>query len=458
MSRRSAKYDLTQGGILNKLLLVALPVMGTQLMQMSYNLTDMFWLGRVGSGAVAASGTAGMFLWLSGAFMMIGRMGAEIGVSQSLGRDDLHHAKRYAQNALCLAALLGIAYALFLLVLGRPLIGFFNIQEPHVALQARRYLLIVSAGIPCSFLTSSLTGSFTASGNSRTPFLVNAAGLVCNMILDPLMIFGVNLGIAGAAIATVLSQCVSCLLMLAAMKKDKNRPFERFAFFKRPALRYIRPILKWSVPICIENMMFTLLSMVTSRFVAGFGTNAMAVSRVGSQIESLTWLIGGGYGSALTAFTGQNFGAGKWERIHRGFSLSTAAMFVWGLAVTALVFFFGGFLFSIFLPDPDIVAMGATYLRILAICQIPQCFEAVAGSSFKGIGRTLPPSVVSVGANLFRVVLTYALSRTSMGLVGIWWGISLSACLRGLWGFVWYLLYARRLPKQDIQPGYGLMF
>lgn len=458
MSQRSAKYDLTQGGILNKLLLVALPVMGTQLMQMSYNLTDMFWLGRVGSDAVAASGTAGMFLWLASAFMMIGRMGAEIGVSQSLGQNRPHHAKRYAQNALSLSMLLGVVYGLVLLALSRPLIGFFNIQEAHVSLQARQYLMIISAGIPFSFVASSLTGSFNASGNSRTPFLANAVGLVCNMVLDPLMIFGMNLGIAGAAIATVLSQCVSCLLMLAAMKKDKNRPFERFAFFKKPSLIYIRPILKWSIPICVENMMFTLLSMVTSRFVAGFGTNAMAVSRVGSQIESLTWLIGGGYGSALTAFTGQNYGAGKWTRIHRGFSLSTAAMFVWGVAVTALVFFFGGFLFSIFLPDPDIVAMGATYLRILAICQIPQCFEAVAGSSFKGIGRTMPPSVVSICSNIFRVALTYALSLTPLGLGGIWWGIAISASVRGMWGFAWYLLYARRLPRQDVPAGYGLVF
>ena len=449
MSMRPDKYDLTQGSILSKLLQVAVPIMGSQLLQMSYNLADMFWLGRVGSDAVAASGTGGMFLWLSVAFMMVGRMGAEIGVSQGLGRGDMHGAKRYAQNSLFLSILLGVLFGVFIIVLRTPLVGFFAIQEAHVAQQATEYLGIVGIGIPFTFITSALIGCFNASGNSRTPFLINAVGLVLNMILDPLMIFTMDMGIAGAAWATIIAQIISCILLIIAMLRGKNRPFERFAFFIRPKMLYIRQILTWSVPIGLENMLFTLMSMVTSRFVAGFGTNAMAVSRVGSQIESLSWLIGGGYGSALTAFMGQNYGAGKWTRIHEGFRLSTITMLVYGLFITAVIFFGGGLLFSIFLPDPQIIEMGAVYLRILAICQIPQCFESIAGSTFKGIGRTVPPSVVSITSNVLRVFLAYLLSRTSLGLHGIWWGIALTAVLRGMWGFVWYLISSRAMPKVD---------
>lgn len=449
MSQQSEKYDLTQGSILGKLVLVALPIMGSQLLQMSYNLTDMFWLGRLGSDAVAASGTAGLFLWLSMAFMMIGRMGAEIGVSQGMGRGDVHGAKRYAQNAIFLAILLGTVYGLFLIIFCRPLVGFFNIQDPNVAQQAMDYLTIVAIDMPLNFVLGALVGSFNASGNSRTPFLVNAAGLVLNMVLDPLMIFGLGMGIRGAAIATVLAQVVSCLLIMLAMKKDKNRPFASFRFFIRPKMLYIRQILTWSVPIGLESGLFTLMSMIVSRFVAGFGTEAMAVSRVGSQIESLTWLVGGGYGSALTAYVGQNYGAGKWTRIRRGFTISYQVMFAYGAAVTALIFFGGGFLFSIFMPDPAVIEMGRTYLRILAICQIPQCFENVASATFKGIGRTLPPSVVSVTSNAIRVVLAYFLGQTALGLYGIWLAMALTAAMRGVWGFIWYLLAARHLPRED---------
>lgn len=449
MSGRGEKYDLTQGDILKKLLLVAVPIMGTQLLQMSYNLADMFWLGRVGADAVAASGTAGMYMWLSAAFLMIGRMGAEIGVSQSFGRDDRDGAKHYAQNALFLAVVLGVTFGLVLVLFRRPLVGFFAIQEAHVARYAEDYLMLVAVAMPANFVASALIGCFNASGNARTPFLVTAIGLVLNMILDPLLIFGFGWGIAGAAIATSLSQFASCAVMIIAIKRAKNRPFERFQLFARPILAFIRRILGWSVPICAESMFFTFMAMITSRLVASFGTDAMAVSRVGSQIESLTWLLAGGYGSALTAFMGQNYGASKWRRIRRGFDISLRVMIVYGVLVTAVIYFFGGALFGIFLPDARIMAMGAEYLRIIAIAQVPQCLEAVAGSTFKGIGRTLPPSVVSMVSNILRVLMAYLFARTSMGLSGVWLGIALAAVLRGLWGLCWFLLSARKLPRED---------
>lgn len=452
MNRKPQQYDLTRGSILQKLLLIALPIMGSQLMQMSYNLTDMFWLGRWGNGsdAVAASGTAGMYLWLAQALVVIGRTGTEIGVSQGLGRQDERNAKKFAQNSLFLSALLGVTYALCMILFRVPLVGFFNIQEIHVAHYTQDYLLLVGLSLPFTFLSSALTGCFNASGNSRTPFLVTTLGLVLNMVLDPLMIFIMNWGIHGAAVATALSQSLVCLLMVIKIKTDKNRPFQQLRLFIKPRYIYVRQILQWGIPIGLEGMFFTLMSMVTSRLVAGFGITAMAVSRVGTQIESLTWLIGGGYGSALTAFVGQNYGGGKWIRIHRGFTLSVGAMSLWGLLVTALIYFGGGLLFSVFLPDAAAIEMGAVYLRILAVCQLPQCLEAVAASTFKGTGRTLPPSVISIASNLLRVALAYWFAGTSLGLVGIWWAIALSASFRGIGGFVWWLLTSKQLPKTDV--------
>ncbi len=449
--RAESRYDLTTGNIFKKLLLVAVPIMGTQLMQMSYNLTDMFWLGRFGNGtdAVASSGTAGMFMWLSMAFLMIGRMGAEIGVAQSRGRGDTDSAVRFAQNAIFLAALLGTLYGLALIVFRMPLVGFFNIQEAHVAKDTRDYLAIVAIAMPLNFVSSAIVGTFNASGNSRTPFIVNAIGLVANMILDPLFIFGFNLGIRGAAIATLLAQVVSFTVMLLAMLLTKNRPFVQFRFFVRPSGAHINRILKWSVPIGLESMLFTGMSMVTARFVASFGAAATATSKVGSQIESLSWLIGGGYSSALTAFIGQNFGAKKWRRFREGYRLSAGVMFVWGVVITAVIFFCAAFLFSIFLPDPEILPMGISYLHILALCQLPQCFEAVSGSAFKGSGRTIPPTVVSIASNVLRVALAYFLSKTALGLSGIWVAISLTAALRGTCSFIWGCLYVRKLPRDD---------
>ncbi len=449
--RREVKkeYDLTKGGILSRLLLVAVPIMGTQLMQMTYNLTDMFWLGKVGADAVAASGTAGMFMWLSAGLMLIGRMGAEIGVSQSFGRGDEAAARNFSRNAVLMAAALGFLCAVIFIAFRGPLVGFFNIREANVAQDVRQYLMVVSLALPCTFITGALTGTFNGAGNSRMPFIANALGLVCNMILDPVFIFVFDMGVAGAAWATIIAQFVVCALIAIAVYKGKSRPFAAYSVFGKPDMDAVRQMLRWSVPIGLESMLFTLLSMIISRFVSAFGASAIAINRVGSQIESLSWLIGGGYGSALTAFVGQNFGAKRFDRINKGFRISVGVMAAWGMAVTALLIFGGKFLFEVFLPDPKLTQMGAEYLLILAICQLPMCMEAISSGAFKGTGRTMAPSVISITSNALRVPLAYALSLTELGLNGIWLGVSLGAVLRGAWSFIWYIVSARRV---DAKP------
>jgi putative MATE family efflux protein len=451
LMKNSRKYDLTEGGILQKLLLVALPIMGTQVIQMAYNLTDMFWLGRVGSGAVAASGSVGMFMWLSMAFMVFGSKGAEIGVSQSRGRNDQEAARQFGQTAVTLGLVLGVFYGGTLVIFRRQMIGFYDIPDAAVVESAVSYLTVIGMGIPFSFVSAAVTGIFNGSGNSRLPFAVNGVGLVINMILDPLMILRWGMGIRGAAIATVTAQIAACLLMMVALLHSRARPFMQFRIFARPQKFYLGQIVRWVAPIAIESFLFTFMTMTISRFVASYGSGAMAAQRVGSQIESMSWLIGGGYSAALTAYVGQNYGAGKWRRIHKGFLISTAVMAVWGLVVTAVLFFGARPLFGIFIRnEPEVMAMGVQYIRILAACQLAACLEGIASGAFRGLGRTAPPSVVSITCNLLRVVAAYVLSvHTPLGLNGIWWALSMGAGVRGLWMFLWYKASMPCAPRED---------
>lgn len=445
------KYDLTQGGILRKLLLVAVPIMGTQLMQMAYNLTDMFWLGKLSTEAVAASGSAGMFMWLSMAFLYIGRMGSEIGVSQNLGRNDAESAKGFSHNALFLAVCLGLAYGAMAFFFSDGLISLFNIQEAEVAADAAAYLSIVGIGFPMSFISAAIVGSFNGAGNSRFCFFANAAGLVINMILDPILIFTFGQGIFGAAAASVIAQTVVMIILLIAVKRHKDRPFAEYKFFIKPSLVKIKQILRWSLPIACESLLFTALAMITTRFVTPFGADALATQKVGSQVESLSWLIGGGFGSAITAFTGQNFGAGKWRRIRQGFRLSVISMLIYGVAISLVLFFGGKFLFSIFIQGDELLAMGDSFLKILSICQIAACLEAVSAGIFRGSGRSLPPSLTSISANIIRVPIAYFMSRTALGLDGVWWGITIGGLLRGISIFVWLVADFRKQPHVDAE-------
>ena len=433
------KYILTQGGIFKKLLLVAVPIMGSQLMQMIYNLTDIFWLGRVGSGAVAAAGSAGMYLWLYWGFILIGKMGAEIGVSQQLGRGDKKSALAFSQNSSFIALTLGTLFALVFIFFSRPLIGFFNFREKEVADEAARYLFIVGFPTPLVFVANVAIGTFNASGNSKTPFLMNCLGLIANMILDPVFIFVLKMGVSGAAIATAISEFISYTAIIIAICVSKHRPFARYTLRFRPAPEKIKRILKWSVPVGLESILFCFLAMVTTRIETFFGADAIAVSKIGAQIESLSWLIGGGFGTALTAFVGQNYGAGKWERIQRGTKIGAGAMAVWGTFITLLFIVRGDSIFSLFLRDPLLIGLGKRYLFILAFSQLSMNLETVAAAAFRGTGRTIPPSMVSIICNILRPPSAYILSRTTLGLYGIWTAITLTTVIRGLWICLWYV-------------------
>ena len=431
--------DLTAGGIFHRLTFVALPIIGTQLIQMLYNLTDMFWLGRLSSSDVAASGTAGMYLWLGMALLLFGRMGAEIGVSQNKGGGDMEAAKAFARNAIILSLILGIIYGFALVFYSKLLMSVFNIREYYVAEASADYLRIVGLAIPVVYMSASITGIFNGAGNSRVPFYAHASGLIINMILDPLMIFTFDLGISGAAAATVIAQWIVFGLLLWAVKRRKDRPFEQIKFFSAPDREKIIQIIKWALPISLESGFFCILTMIVGRLIASFGSEALAVQRVATQIEALSWLVGSGFGSAVTAYMGQNYGARKWDRISVGFRVSSAVMIAWGSVITLLLFFSGYALFSLFLPETELRNMGATYLKILAFCQLPSCLEAVGAGFFRGIGRTIPPSSISIGSNILRVPVSFWFATTSLGLYGVWGTLVATAMLRGIVIYGWAL-------------------
>jgi putative MATE family efflux protein len=344
----------------------------------------------------------------------------------------------FSQNAMLIAVTLGSLFGFAMVFFNRQLAELFNFQESHVAAATREYLFITGLPCPLIFVTAVAIGTFNASGNSRTPFVMTGIGLVVNVVLDPVFILILGMGVRGAAIATVIAQIISSASLFIAFFVSKHRPFQKFSFIFRPEMKKIATLFKWAVPIGLESILFCFLSMVCARMEAAFGAGAVAVAKIGSQIESLSWLIGGGFGSALVAFIGQNFGAEKQERIARGVKISFAAMTLWGCCVTVFLFTLGPACFRLLLPVPELFPLGRTYLFILAFCQLPMNLEAVAAGAFQGTGRTIPPSLVSIVSNIAKPILAWLLSGTSLGINGIWIGVSVSAFIRGIWVCLWY--------------------
>ncbi len=447
--RETKIIHLTEGGIFQALIRLALPIIGTSFVQMAYSLTDMIWVGRVGSGAVAAVGAAGFFTWLANAIILVPKIGAEVGVAQSIGGNELQEAKRYIRHSFQMIVVLSIIYASGLIIFRRPLISFYRLGETIEA-ASRTYLLIVSLGMLFFTTNPIFTAILNGAGDSTTPFRINTVGLILNIILDPILIFGLGpiprMETTGAAIATVIAQAVvTGLFILDARKRPEL--FSGLRFTARPEMFHLKRITKLGLPVAVQSGLFTFIAMLIARIVARWGPLPIAVQQVGSQIESISWLTAGGFQSAMSAFMGQNFGANKWDRVYRGYFIGLAIAAMIGVVATAVLVFGAGPLFALFIPETEAVAQGVVYLRILSVSQLWMAIEIETAGAFIGQGRTGPPAVVGVFFNVLRIPGALVLSRTSLGLSGVWWAISISSVLKGLVLAAWYLRSLGTEPK-----------
>nr|WP_300001856.1 MATE family efflux transporter [Tissierella sp.] len=443
--------NLTQGNITKALIKLALPIMGTSFIQMAYTLTDIMWLGRLSTGAVAAAGTAGFFTWFAAGLILISQVGIGTTVAQAYGRGELDEAKKYISNGLQLDFFIGIFYSMILYVFREPLIGFFNIDDLEVHMMAVLYIRIISMGIIFYFLNPIFSTVLNSTGNSFMPFRINAMGLIFNIILDPLLIFGLGpipgLGIKGAAIATISSQFIVCMIFIIAGKKT-NSIYAHVKIFKKPDLPYIKRISSLGFPAFLQTSVHSIIGMVLTRIVAGFGSTAIAVQAIGTQIESLTWMTAEGFSAAMSAFVGQNFGAGKLGRIKKGYRKGMQIVGSIGLFTTMLFVLFPGRIFSIFVPN-DALALkeGIKYLRIMGISQFLMSIEIGTAGAFNGLGKPLPHSIIGIVFNILRIPMAIILSTyTVLGLEGVWWSISISSMMKGL---ILALMFTRLL-KTDI--------
>ena len=436
------KYvNLLDGAILPALSSLALPIMATSLIQMAYNLTDMLWIGRIGANAVASVGAAGMFMWLSNGLVTLAKMGAQVKVAHSLGAQDQNKAACYAQSAIQMGIVFALAFGFVTVVFSRQMIGFFKLNSAQVAGDAQSYLIITCGLVIFSFLNQIFTGILTAMGNSKTSFIVTALGLLMNILLDPIFIFGFGgipaMGVRGAAIATVMAQMIVCLLFLMAIRKD-TLIFLQVHILSHIHKEEMKEIFRIGLPIGLQSMLFSSISMVIARFIAGWGDAAVAVQKVGSQIESISWMSAEGYAAALNSFVAQNHGAHNAQRIRKGYRLSMRLMISWGILCNLILLLFPQFIFQIFINEPKVIWMGVDYLRILGFSQLFMCMEITTAGAFNGLGRTLPPSIISVPWTAARIPLAMLLGN-GLGLNGVWWAITISSIFKGVLLFGWFL-------------------
>lgn len=434
--------DMLNGDIRKVLVALALPIIASNFVQTAFGLIDMIWVGRLGANAVSAVGTAAFYLNLATGVSTLIVIGTGVRVAQSLGADKHSDAKVYTKNGLILAVLFSLVFSVLIFVFAVPLIDFFKMNNPEVELMAISYLRHALFGIPFLFLSTVITSVLTSYGNTKLTFKANTAGLLLNIVLDPIMIFGwfgfPAMGVIGAAWATTISRGLT-FLILAVSANDEIK--ESLSSVFNPSK--VKDVIKISWPATAQTLIFTFISMIIAKLVIEFGTDAIATQKIGIQIESITWVTIGGLQGAISAFVGQNIGAGKPERIEEGYNLSLKLVTVFGLVVTSIFLIFPKPIFSIFISDPEVIDMGVGYMVAIAFSQVFMCFEMLSVGAFNGLGKTYAPPIVSIVFSSLRIPLAMLLTPY-LGLSGIWWSISISSMFKGVIMVVWYKIEIRK--------------
>ena len=428
--------NLTKGPILKTLTKLAIPIMASSFLGTLYNITDMAWIGLLGSKAVAGVGVGGMFTWLSQGLAAMARMGGQVQVAQCIGRGERDRAHGFAQAAVQLATLMGMAYAVISLVFTRQMVAFFQLTDPEAQTAALSYTKIACGLIVFSFLTLTMTGLYTAQGDSKTPFLANLIGLVTNMILDPVLILGPGpfpkLGVVGAAIATVTAQAiVMTMMILGVIIQKKENVLKGIRLTAKIPKEYLGGLCRIGIPTAIQGMAYCAISMVLTRMVSAYGAEAVATQRVGGQIESISWNTADGFAAALNAFIAQNYGAGKMDRVRKGYRASLWTVGIWGLLISFVFICFPQAIADIFFHEPKAVATAVGYLVIIGFSEAFMCVELTTVGALSGLGRTRLCSIISITFTSARIPLAIILGGL-IGLSGIWWALSVTSIIKGI--------------------------
>ena len=434
---------LTEGPILRQLFALAMPIMATSFIQMAYSLTDMAWVGRLGSEAIAAVGSVGLLTWMTTSISLLNKVGSEVSVGQAIGMRDEVAARGFATHNLTLSLMISLVWASILFLFSVPIVEFYEL-ESHIAHNAVNYLRIVSTAFPFVFMSAAATGIFNASGRSKIPFTINGLGLLINMVLDPLFIFVLDWKTDGAAWATWIAQA-SVFLLFVHQLKFKKILWEDFRFFGSLKRSYTTKIVRIGLPVALLNSLFAFVNMFLGRTASSVGGHIglMAMTTSG-QIEAITWNTSQGFSTALSAFVAQNYAAKKIERVMKALKSTLLMTLIFGTICSLLFIFCGNQIFAIFVPEREAYEAGGLALRIDGYSQLFMMLEITLQGVFYGMGRTVPPAIISIGCNYLRIPMALLFVSLGWGLPGIWWTICLTSILKGIIILVWFMVIKKK--------------
>lgn len=414
--------DLTKGSEAREIILFTLPMLIGNVFQQLYNTVDSLVVGNlVGKTALAAVGASFPILFLMVALIMGITMGTTVLVAQSYGAGDFRKVRAAVDTSYIFLFWAGLALTAAGFLGTRWLLGLLDVPADALE-QAVTYLRILFAGMLASFGYNAVSAVLRGLGDSKTPLYILIVSTLLNTALDLLFVGAFHWGVAGAAWATVISQAVSFIGAIAVL--NGRNEFVRLSVGE---LRFDRPsfiqTMRIGLPTGLQQTLVASGMMVLMRIVNSFGTNVLAGFTVASRLDSFAMMPAMNISQALSAFTGQNIGAGKIGRVRRGFRAGLVIGLILSGATSVVVMAAGRPLVSLFNTDPQVIATGGQYLLIVGAFYMVFSTMFVVNGVLRGAGEAMVPLLNTILALwIIRIPCAIWFSREA-GPAGIWWSM-----------------------------------
>jgi putative MATE family efflux protein len=412
--------DLTSGPEGQLVFTFAVPMLIGNLFQQLYNMVDSVVVGQfVGKEALAAVGVSFPILFFLVALVMGMGMGSSILLAQYYGAKNMDGVRRTVETTYLFLFWAGLALTAAGLAAGGGILRLLRTPE-EILPQARLYLNILFAGLIPLFGYNSLAAILRGVGDSKTPLYFLIVATLTNVALDLLFVLVFRWGVAGVAWATVMAQGLSFLLGVWYLRRPELAALRIRLVGMRFDAQIFRRAVQIGLPSAVQQVLVAMGMLALSRIVNAFGTNTIAAYTAGTRLETFATMPAMNFAMALSAFVGQNVGAGRLERVRRGF-LSTLWMSGGlALATSALVILFRAPLIRLFNADAGVAALGARYLALVAGGYVLFSTMFITGGLLRGAGDTLTPMLATlIGLWVVRVPAATLLSRR-LGTDGIW--------------------------------------
>ena len=416
---KNNSFNMTTGNPLKNILIFAIPVMLSGLIQQCYNVADTYIAGRfISANALAAIGSVGPMssLLMGQAMGMTG--GFAIPIAQSFGAGNKKLTNHYAGNAVSLTIVISLIISSISLILVTPILNLLGTPE-EIFNDARSYVSIIYAGAIFTTLYNVMASMLRALGDSKAPLKFLTITAVLNVFLNYFTIAIMGMGVEGAAISTVISQLVSCVLCVIYIRSRKEMldiTLEDMKIKKSTAVL----MLKMGVPMALQFSITGIGSMVLQSTINTYGPSVMAGFTIANKPELLANIPLSATGVACATFAGQNYGAGRMDRVRQG--ARSAILFAGGmsLVMSIVLYTFGGKIAQIFVDSANVETINAahTYLKVIAVFYFALAVLFVFRNTLQGIGKTYVSMIAGVSELVGRVIAALILSRL-FGFFGV---------------------------------------